>query len=823
MGETTKLRSARPRRSGVAAPSRNGTRTNGAPAPALLNAPSLAEALVEASVDCVVAFDANGRVVEWNPAAEATFGHARADAIGADVVDLIVPEEKRELERARLAQIAADPPPSGARAEREGVRADGERFPIEVTVTCIEAPQLLIVCLVRDISRERIRARREVALTSLGHQVLRGAPLEDLGIAVGVLARDELRADVVRIWHTPAGYETQNLVAAAGESGEDAASPPATGADGAVPLDDGVAFRVATPNAPAIAIAVHGVDAPLCDDDLSLLESLCVVLIGSASLNGTVAALADAERRYRGLIERLPVVSYLAEYGPGGEWAYVSPQIEQLLGYTAEEWLADSSLWWSRIHPEDRDWLRAEEERCAQTLEPLSVEYRIAAADGTMLWLRDEGAYGRPADGGRTQVEGVLIDITERRRAEEELRHRAEHDELTGLANRRRFADELRHRRADRHAGAVAIIDVDHLKFVNDSLGHAAGDAMLRSVAGALDAAIRPGEFLARFGGDEFTVLLRGASDEAIRRRLAALLRAVRARQARLPVRASAGAVLFKPGGHSTDEDLVIAADIALNEAKERGGDRYELFSGGGHERLAWVGRVREAIDQDRLVLYEQPIFGLGHAERAGAEMLVRMVEKDGRVLAPGAFLPTAERFGLIGEIDRWVIARAIEVAADGRLVAINLSARSISDPDLARHIGAALEATGADAQNVVFELTETAAATASEDLHEFGERIQQLGCALAIDDFGTGFGSLTYLKHLPVKYLKIDMEFVQAAHDSAADRAIVSSIVTIAESLGMRTIGEGVEDERMLDSLRSLGVDFAQGYHFGRPAPLAD
>ena len=289
-----------------------------------------------------------------------------------------------------------------------------------------------------------------------------------------------------------------------------------------------------------------------------------------------------------------------------------------------------------------------------------------------------------------------------------------------------------------------------------------------------------------------------------MRRRLAALLRAVRGRESRLAARASAGAVIFGTETAATDEDLIVAADIALHEAKERGGDRYEIFTGAGSERLAWVGRLREAIDNDRLCLYEQPIFDLRNDdERVGSELLVRMLEPDGSVLPPAAFLPTAERFGLIREIDRWVIDRAVAVAARGRPVTINLSARSISDPGLSDHIGEALDGAGADPAQVVFELTETAAATASEDLHEFGARIKELGCALAIDDFGTGFGSLTYLKHLPVRYLKIDMEFVRGITESAADRAIVQSIVTIADSLGMRTIGEGVEDQATLDGLR--------------------
>ena len=319
MGETTKSRSARTRRSGNGAlPRANGSKTaNGSSRRLAPGSDSLERALVDASVDCVIAFDPTGRVVEWNPAAEMTFGYSRERALGADVVELMVPPDKHELERGRLRQIAASPPPSGARAEREGIRANGERFPIEVTITCIETPEPVIVTLVRDISRDRVKARRQAALSSLANQVLRGAPLEDLGIAVAVMVREELPAEVVRIWHRPPAGEEQELVAVAGDDGA-GSYPPAPASEeeaGVVELEDGVAFRISMPNAPAIAIALHG-GAGLVADDLALLESSCQLLISSASLNGTVEALADAERRYRGLIERLPVVSYLADYGP---------------------------------------------------------------------------------------------------------------------------------------------------------------------------------------------------------------------------------------------------------------------------------------------------------------------------------------------------------------------------------------------------------------------------------------------------------------------------------------------------------------------------
>jgi diguanylate cyclase (GGDEF)-like protein len=603
----------------------------------------LAEWLAPPSADCVIATDAAGRIVEWSPAAERTFGHTRERAIGADLADLIAPAADRE--------------------------------------------------------------RRRSALTAMGYQVVRHAPLEELGIAVAVLAREELGADVARIWQSHSADAPLELVASAGSADDERHGPPPMPASDfdLLEIPGGLAYGASIPGGPVTAIALHS-EAPIRrrEEDLQLLGSLCQILVSSISHHSTVERVEQAELRYH--------------------------------------------------------------------------------------------------------------------EAEEDLRYAVDYDELTGLANRRRFADELRRRRGEGNRGALAVLDLDDLKYVNDSLGHAAGDAVLRTVSKALSEVLRPGEFIARFGGDEFTVLLDVSTEKVVRRRLAAFLRAVRAHDARMSV----GVVMFDAEGNATDEDLLIAADIAMHAAKERGGDRYEVFTGTGTERLAWVGHLREAIDSDRLALHHQPIFDLADRMPAADEILVRMLEPDGSVLPPAAFLPTAERFGLIREIDRWVIAHAIEAAAPDGPITINVSARSTSDPALPHHIHAALERSGADPANVVFEITETAAATAGEELRAFGARIERLGCALAIDDFGTGFGSLTYLKHLPVRYLKIDMEFVRGINESAADRAIVQSIVTIAKSLGMQTIGEGVEDEETLQRLTDLGVDFAQGYHLGRPVALA-
>jgi diguanylate cyclase (GGDEF)-like protein/PAS domain S-box-containing protein len=669
---------------------------------------AFATAMLAASLDALVALDIAGRVVEWNQAAERTFGYSRDEAIGACVAELIIPPEERDEHRRRIRRMFADPGSSmlGRRYERRMIRAGGEVFRVELTVTRAEGPEPILVACIRDITE---RLAKEAAQTAEAAR------------------RQEL-----------------------------------------------------------------------------------------------VERLEQAEARYRELIERLPVVSYLAEYGPKGRWLYVSPQIEALLGFAPPEWLNDPELWWNRVHPDDRERIAEEEERCARTLERLSVEYRMIAKDGRVVWIRDEGSLGRPVDGGTVRVEGVLTDVSERRRAEDKLRHRAYHDDLTDLPNRRFFEDELRARRRDPgFAGAVAIIDVDDLKYVNDSLGHAAGDALLKTVASSLQSSLRGDEFLARFGGDEFTLLLPTSDPDLIRERLAEFVQVVRARRAPTPARVSVGAAPFEAGSDSSDEALVVAADMALHEAKERGGDRYLVSAGITRDRLAWVGNVRAAIDDDRLLLHGQPIYDLASGELLASELLVRMTDRDGTLLSPAAFLPTAERFGLITEIDRWVAERAAELAADGRSVMINLSARSIAAPEFTEGFAAALERTGADPRDIVFEITETAAATASDDLQRFGARVERMGCALAIDDFGTGFGSLTYLKHMPIRYLKIDMEFVGGVTESAADRAIVGSITTIAKSLGMRTIAEGVEDEATLQRLREIGVDYVQGYHLGRPGEI--
>jgi diguanylate cyclase (GGDEF)-like protein/PAS domain S-box-containing protein len=535
-------------------------------------------------------------------------------------------------------------------------------------------------------------------------------------------------------------------------------------------------------------------------------------------------SLEAAERRHRTLLENLPSITYRAGLGYAGGWEYISPQVEEVLGYTPQEWMADPDVWERAMHPDDLDRVIAEENRCAAEGLALDVEYRLFHRDGGIVWVRDRASVGELIEGGRQMVEGLLSDITDRKSAEDKLRHLVDHDDLTGLFNRRGFERELT---ARMHAGdlsrggAIAIIDLDHLKRVNDSLGHAAGDRVIGEIASMLRNRLRDSDLFARLSGDEFGLLMPDIDTEASRERVLDLLDLVRRREGSSSITASAGIAMVADVEGVQAADLLIAADTALYEAKNGGRDRLAVFSGENRETLHWVSRVRSAIENEDLVLYAQPIIDLKTSQVFAEELLVRMLGEDGEPIAAGQFIPIAESFGLIRQLDRWVVSQALKLAATGRRVSVNLSAASITDRRLVHLIESELRAGKIDPDLIIFEITETVATPAIESLRDFAARAERLGCSLALDDVGTGFGSLTYLRHLPFTELKIDMQFVRGMLESNADARIVESLVVIARGLGMRTVAEGVETADLIEPLRELGVDCAQGYLFGRPAAV--
>ncbi len=423
-------------------------------------------------------------------------------------------------------------------------------------------------------------------------------------------------------------------------------------------------------------------------------------------------------------------------------------------------------------------------------------------------------------------------------RSEERLQHLADHDQLTGLFNRRRFEEELllELSRADRRGtqGAVLSIDIDNFKAINDAAGHQAGDAVLLAVARALSANCRVSDVVARIGGDEFGLLLPspdGVEGRTVAEHLLAALHQEVIVVANRPFRvtASVGVAVFDSRDAKAHE-VVIDADLAMYEAKRAGRDRIVIYSpeeareARERARLAWSNQLRDALEGERFVLHRQPILELASGEVSHGELLLRMVGDGGELIAPGAFLPTAERFGFIHAIDRWVVRQAVGLlaAGGGRPLSINLSGESVvGDPTLLALIEAEVAQAKIDPALLIFEVTETAAIANMAEARQFAMALRELGCGLALDDFGTGFGSFYYLKHLPVDYLKLDGEFIQNLPRSSVDEHMVRAIVEVAAGLGIKTVAESVSDDDTIRLLERLGVDYAQGFHIGEPVPV--
>lgn len=436
------------------------------------------------------------------------------------------------------------------------------------------------------------------------------------------------------------------------------------------------------------------------------------------------------------------------------------------------------------------------------------------------------------------------VDVSERRRYEAQLAHLADHDPLTGLANRRRFDAELiaHLERCRRYGprGALLMLDLDHFKEINDTLGHSVGDQLIVSAAALLRSRLRTTDVVARLGGDEFAVLLPEADRTAAETVAADLVDIIRTKSGVLDgtrsrtVTTSVGLVLIDKT-ELTAAELMSTADLTMYDAKDAGRDRYTILDTARYGKprrraqLEWADRINDALQSNGLVLYAQPILELATGKVNGAEVLVRMVGDGGQLVAPGRFLYIAERLGLATQIDTWVADQAIDLLEAIHItnptfrLEVNLSGHSVGNPHLAAHLVERIKAAAIHPEQLVFEITETAAVANIETARTFAETIAEVGCRFALDDFGAGFGSFYYLKHLPFDYVKIDGEFVTKCVSNPTDRVILSSIVGIAKGLGKQTIAEYVADAEILDLVRKLGVDYAQGYYIGRPAAIAD
>ena len=553
----------------------------------------------------------------------------------------------------------------------------------------------------------------------------------------------------------------------------------------------------------------------------------------------------EAEARFRAAFEHAPIgVCVLDFHGPDpGQWVTVNPAMAALLGYDRDVLLSKRIS--EVLHPDEMPVTRARlVALMGGTEERITSECRMIGADGQPVWTLVTVAAVTDDEGRPAYGIAQILDITERKRFEGQLRYLADHDALTGLFNRRRFEEELDRAlaSAERYGrrGAVLVLDLDGFKHVNDTLGHPVGDELIARLAGTLRAELRESDVIARLGGDEFGVILPEASDDEAGAVAAKLLRAVQrdgivadsTRHAR--VTASVGLAPFDGADGLSPEELLVEADIAMYDAKEAGrnrsarAEREQAGPGRAVSRLSWLERIRTALAEDRFVLHAQPIVAIGDADEPPAfELLLRMRSDSDELIPPATFLPIAERFDLIGAIDRWVVGRAVALLRReheaGRPVtlSVNLSGRTMGDADFAGWLEELLTTTPVPPRRLVVEITETAAIVNLERARELAVTLRRLGCLLALDDFGAGFASFAYLKHLRFDMLKIDGEFVRGLRDNLTDRLVVEAVVAIARGLGTPSLAEFVTDADTLDAVRALGVDYAQGFHLGRPVPV--
>ena len=557
---------------------------------------------------------------------------------------------------------------------------------------------------------------------------------------------------------------------------------------------------------------------------------------------------ADADSRYRVLVESVPAAVYVdvedAAFIGGGKVSYMSPQIEPILGYPPEAFMADADLWPLLIHPDDLDRTVAAYNRHWISEEPLRQDYRMIASDGSTVWIHDEAFSMIEAASGRRVSQGLVVNTTERKRLEEQLLHDALHDPLTGLANRVLFRDHLERALAaqTRRRGKVAVLflDLDNFKVVNDSLGHRAGDRLLIEVARRLAGTIRATDIAARLGGDEFTILLdRVRSIDEVtasaERIAAALSEPIEVDGRALVVGVSIG-IALATGPETVADDLLAHADVAMYEAKGHGRGRHAVFD--PSMRIRAIGRLeteaelRTAIEQEQFVLHYQPIVDLDTDRIVGFEALVRWRHPKRGLVPPMEFIPFAEVTGLIVPLGQLVTVAACRqlralrdagIAGPEMTMSVNVSPRQAAEPGFAAQVGAILASTGIEPSALVLEITESLMLDASAASDGSLRQLRDMGVQLVIDDFGTGFSALEYFKRFAVQGLKLDRSFIGGLGRSRVDTAIVTATLAFAQALGLSVTAEGIETIEQLAGLRALGCLHGQGYLFSPAVPAED
>jgi diguanylate cyclase (GGDEF)-like protein/PAS domain S-box-containing protein len=578
---------------------------------------------------------------------------------------------------------------------------------------------------------------------------------------------------------------------------------------------------------------------------------LVVTLRDVSDLRRGEAARFEAEAKYVSLVEGIPAITYIDPVDENQNSIYVSPQVTELLGISQEEWLTNPYCWRHHVHPEDEQRAWDEYVEAYRNQESLTHEYRMVHEDGHVVWVSEQAFIVRNEHGEPWLIQGVIFDITERKKAEEQVAFLAYHDKLTGLPNRALFEEmlELALARARRHELGVGVLflDLDNFKLVNDSMGHHAGDRLLVELAERLLGCTRETDLVARQGGDEFLLLLsdldRGTGPlvgkdagllvaESVAERVRESLREPFVLEGvEFYASGSIGISLF-PQDALDAQSLLRNADTAMYESKRSDPGGFVVFSSNDQDpraRLSLTTRLRKAVDERHWVLHYQPIVDLADGHVQSVEALIRWQEPNGGLVAPGEFIPLAEELGLIEAIGEWVLDELLRQHLEWREqgleipVGYNLSPRQLWSARLADRVLDKLRTAGVDPQAITMEITESTAMTDPERTQRILSELHAWGLPLAIDDFGTGYSSLARLKHMPVDVLKIDRSFVRDVDRDRDLAGMVRAMIQLSQSLGMMPLAEGIETPGEYVFLRSNGCRLAQGFLFSRPVPPAE
>jgi diguanylate cyclase (GGDEF)-like protein/PAS domain S-box-containing protein len=788
-------------------------------------------AIVGGSGDAIFGTTTDGIITSWNGAAEQLFGWTAEEAIGQRA-SLIASADKVGMQRQMLARLNA----GGAHERHETTRRRKDGSLVDVLLIASTATDEAGKVVGMSVIAHDITERRaaQLALETSQHRLAVAQRTAHLGsfeldVVTGELTWSEEYSRILGL--DPALAPSVDLVFSMVHP-DDAAmlTGVRTEANQRTSLD--LDFRIIRADSQVRWVRVQ--TAPELAEDGTLLKVVGTMMDNTDRVEADRVQRA-AESRFEIGFEQAAIGAAIADLH--GVPTRVNPALCSFLGRSAE--LLVGRRWTEFTHPDDVSLGQAVSTRLAAGHDTHRDERRYLLPDGAIVWALCSVTLVRDEMGEPQYFFTQLQDITGRKVVEEELVQQALHDSLTGLPNRALLTDRLIHglagsRRRGTQVGVI-FLDVDHFKVVNDSLGHTSGDDLLRLAAERIAGAIRPGDTVARFGGDEFVVVCDDVNlletEQIAERILEVLSRPCLIGGQDVNVTASLGIAIADEA--ATPESLLRDSDAAMYRAKERGRGRIEVFDEAvrskAAQRLATESALRRALEREEFTLHYQPIVDLSTGAMVGTEALLRWRHPDRGLVSPAEFIPIAEDTGLIVPIGAWVLETACrqlvewQRTAHALTMSVNVSVRQMLAPEVARLVEDVLQRTGVSPKDLCLELTES---VFMEDV-EYFERtlasLKRLGVRLAIDDFGTGYSSLSYLKRFPVDAVKVDRSFIDGLGTEPNDSALVAAIVAMAAALGLEVTAEGVETEQQLSILKGLQCERAQGFYLARPMPAAD